>query len=249
MKSFVISSFILLISFASFCQKSRKDDIFYLWDSAWNNVPKVEKASFFTRVRFVNDTCWQHLNYRIGGPLITLEEYKDREGKLAHGRFSYMRATGSVDSMGHVVNGMLHGTWYFFNDSGTVIMKKEYSLGRLATTWNASDEKNEKSETIKNQGIESSFPGPSGSWGQYLVKNMMYPESAVSKEIQGTVIVVFMVDVEGKILDEYLVRSVEFTLDDEAFRLIRQSPKWIPAVQNGRKVKSYKKQPIEFRIR
>jgi periplasmic protein TonB len=249
MKHFVTPALFLLISITSLGQKSKKNDVFYLWDSAWNNVPKFENASFFTRVRYINDTCWQHYNYKIGGPLITFEEYKDREGKIAHGRFSYMRSDGTLDSIGNVLDGKLNGTWYFFSDTASVIMKKEYSRGRLLSVWKASDAIDpRKDSSSENTEIESKFSGEPGSWAKYLVRNMKYPESAASKEIQGTVIVNFMIDAQGMTQDQFLSKSVEFTLDDEALRLIKQSPAWIPAMKNGRKVKSYKSQPIEFRL-
>ncbi|MBC7826496.1 MAG: energy transducer TonB [Chitinophagaceae bacterium] len=247
---YFITMLLFFIATVSFSQKSKNDDLFYLWDSAWNNVAKVENARFFTRVRFVNDTCWQHYNYKIGGPMLTLEEYKDREAKRPNGRFSYMRPDGTLDSIGHVIEGKLDGTWYFFSDTSSVIMKKEYAMGGLISIWRASDAKGEQNNASKNDDEnESIFPGTAGSWGRYLSKNLKYPEAAVSKEIQGTVIVNFIIDKEGKIEDEFLVKSVEFTLDDEAIRLIKQSPKWVPAVQKGRKVKSYKKQPIQFRLK
>ena len=248
MKYVLTPTVLFFISLVSFSQKSKKTDVFYLWDSAWNSVPKVENASFFTRVRYVNDTCWQHYNYKIGGPLVTFEEYKDRAGKTPHGRFSYMRTDGTLDSIGQVLDGKLHGTWFFFSDTAAVIMKKEYSRGRLLSVWNASDGSKTKKDSSIDTGVESMFAGEAGSWSRYLQKNMKYPESAASKEIQGTVIVNFIVDAQGAIQDEFLLKSVEFTLDDEAVRLIKQSPAWIPAMQNGRKVKSYKSQPIVFRL-
>ncbi len=45
-----------------------------------------------------------------------------------------------------------------------------------------------------------------------------------------------------------LYRSVEYSIDHEALRIIFISPDWTPAVQNGRNVKTYKKQPIIFRL-
>ena len=58
----------------------------------------------------------------------------------------------------------------------------------------------------------------------------------------------FTIGTDGRIHDEFLTKSVEFTLDDEALRLIKQSPKWIPATQNGRKVRSFKRQPVQFKL-
>ena len=237
---------LLLLSCNILFSQNSKGDIFYLWDSAWNNVPKVENASFFTRVRYMNDTCWQHHNYKIGGPMLTLEEYKDRDAKIPHGRFSYMDHEGRLDSTGLVVEGKFHGTWYFFSDTATVMMKKEYSYGTLLSTWNAPDSIKEEKNSPGN--VESEFPGPTGAWSRFLIKNFNYPPAAQSKGIQGTVIVSFTIGIDGRVQDEFLSKSVEFTLDDEAIRLIKQSPKWIPATQNGRKVKSYKRQPVQFKL-
>jgi len=248
MKQLPPTLLLLLFCGILFGQKS-KSDIFYLWDSAWNNVPKVENAHFFTRVRFVNDTCWQHHNYKIGGPMLTLEEYKDREAKIPHGRFCYMDSLGRLDSTGHVVEGKVHGTWYFFSDTASVIMTKEYSYGRLLSVWNASDSRKEEKRKLNSEGdVESEFPGPVGAWSKYLIRNFTYPAAAQSKGIQGTVMVNFTIGTDGRIQDEFLTNSVEFTLDDEAVRLIKQSPKWIPATQNGRKVRSFKRQPVQFKL-
>ena len=73
---------------------------------------------------------------------------------------------------------------------------------------------------------------------------------AFDKDIQGTPIVTFIVEKDGKVLPEniYLERSVEYTLDTEALKAIRNSPDWTPAIQNGKKVRSWKKQPILFTL-
>ena len=58
----------------------------------------------------------------------------------------------------------------------------------------------------------------------------------------------FMVSKEGKVSDIHVFRSVDPLLDEEAIRLIKNSPDWIPAVQNGRKVNSIKRQSINFKL-
>ena len=234
----------------SIAQKKVRPDVFYLWDAEWKNVQQVESASYFTRVRFIHDTCWLHDVYRIGGPLVSQEAYKDREGKLPHGRFVYMNSSGYVDSTGYINDGLLDGTWYFYRDSGKVSMTKKYEKGLLISVRNVSDSssENEKSKNDTVVSIESEFPGKQGSWAKYLTSNMRYPQSAISKRLQGRVVIGFVVDTKGGIEEEFLLKSVEFTLDDEALRLIKQSPKWKPATQNGRLIKSYKAQPIDFRL-
>jgi protein TonB len=97
--------------------------------------------------------------------------------------------------------------------------------------------------------IESEYPGGAAAWKRYLNKNFHYPEDGLSNEIQGIVIVQFIVDKEGNVSDVQAVSGPEEGgLREEAIRVIRKSGTWIPAVQNGRKVKSYKKQPVIFKL-
>lgn len=95
--------------------------------------------------------------------------------------------------------------------------------------------------------IESEYPGGPAAWQRFLYKNLRYPQEAIDNEIQGAVVVQFIVDKEGNVSDIEAV-SGPVELRAEAVRVIKKSGKWTPAIQNGRKVKSYKKQPIGFRI-
>ena len=248
MKHLAVILLLIFMHNTVFCQKKKKEtDRYYLWDSEWKNVEEVKSATYFTRVRYINDTCWQHSNYKVGGPMVVMEQYKDPEGKIPHGRFAFMTPSGRIDSTGYIAAGVLNGTWYFFSDSSKMIMKKEYEFGKLISVWKAQEEEPSKATDDKD-GEESMFPGANGAWVRYLIKNMKYPASAVSKKIQGQVIVGFAVDTLGQTTETLLVKSVEFSLDDEALRLINESPKWVPANKQGVEVKSYKMQPIEFRL-
>lgn len=97
--------------------------------------------------------------------------------------------------------------------------------------------------------IESSYPGGAGAWMRYLNKTFRYPQEAQDDGIQGTIVVQFIVDKEGNVSEVEAVSGPSTGgLRDEAIRVIKKSGKWEPAVQNGRKVKSYKKQPITFKL-
>jgi len=102
-------------------------------------------------------------------------------------------------------------------------------------------------KTFTKVEIESEFPGGMSAWARYLNRNLRYPQDAIDNEVQGTVIVQFIVDKEGNVSDVEAVSGAN-ELRDEAVRVIKKSGKWTPAVQNGRQVKSYKKQPIVFRL-
>jgi len=197
----------------------------------------------------INDTCWRVDYYNPAGPLYRMESYKDKKKKQAHGRFAFYDERGMVDSSGYYVNGLREGTWGYFNDKGKTYLTKEYSQGNVI-----SEKKHEelpeglKEAPPKAGEVESSFAGGSKGWQQYLNKNLRYPREAYSVAIQGEVRMMFVINKEGVVEDLWVLKSVEHSLDEESLRLIADSPKWTPAVQDGRMVKSYKIQPIMYRL-
>jgi TonB family protein len=104
-------------------------------------------------------------------------------------------------------------------------------------------------KTFTEVEIESAFLGGDGAWFRYLNLNLKYPREALDNRIQGTVVVQFIVDKEGKISNVQAVSGPEIGgLREEAVRVIKKSGRWTPAIQHGRQVNSYKKQPIVFRL-
>jgi protein TonB len=102
-------------------------------------------------------------------------------------------------------------------------------------------------KTFTKVEIESEYPGGTSAWARYLNKTLQYPQDAIDNEVQGQVVVQFIVDKEGNVSDVQAVSGPD-ELRKEAERVIKKSGKWTAAEQNGRKVKSYKKQPITFRL-
>jgi protein TonB len=129
---------------------------------------------------------------------------------------------------------------------GTVIAPPGDPNGTTGVT-NITREPEETNDPLMKVEIESEYPGGITAWQRFLNRNLHYPQDAVDNEIQGTVVVQFIVDKEGNVSDVEAVSGPP-ELKAEAVRVIKKSGKWTPAIQNGRKVKSYKKQPTGFRI-
>jgi periplasmic protein TonB len=109
--------------------------------------------------------------------------------------------------------------------------------------------KNDDDEIFRKVEIQSDFPGGLAAWKRYLERTMHYPDEAINKEIQGSIMVRFIVDKDGNVSDvEAISGPEEGGLREEAVRVIKKSGRWTPAVQNGRYVKSYKQQPVTFRL-
>jgi periplasmic protein TonB len=240
------------ISINAYAQRKPAEK-FYLWDANFKPVNKQGAATYFTSVLKVNDTTWQWDTYNMAGPIVVSEQFKDEEGKQMHGRVIQYHRNGYIDSTGKIINGRHDGDWYFYNDSGKVIYRKSYEAGKLANTRDYLKEQANKvpgdtATTFTIVEIESEFKGGINQWIKYMQKNLVYPERAIQLKKQGSVMVQFIVDKDGSVSDVEVFKSVEFSLDREALRMIRQSPKWQPALQNGKPVKSYKRQPIGFRM-
>lgn len=96
--------------------------------------------------------------------------------------------------------------------------------------------------------VEAKFKGGEAAWRRYLEKNLN-PNTPVDNgapEGTYTVWVQFIVDKSGAISDVRALSSHGFGMEDEAMKVIRKGPAWEPAIQNGRQVKAYRKQPITF---
>ena len=98
--------------------------------------------------------------------------------------------------------------------------------------------------------IEASFPGGDSKWRQYLERNANGQVANDNGAPEGTytTVVQFVVDKEGNISDVRALTNHGYGMEEEAIRVIKKGPKWSPAVQNGRQVKAYRKQPITFRV-
>lgn len=84
---------------------------------------------------------------------------------------------------------------------------------------------------------------------EWVYHYLEYPEGAVNNGIQGTVVVEFVVDKEGNVVDPKIKESVHHLLDEEVLRVVSVSPKWSPAILNGSSVNVKISLPVEFRLK
>jgi periplasmic protein TonB len=237
-------------AFAASGQKNKPGEIFYAFDKGWKSVNDIEKATYFSRVKKVSDTSWVVNTYNIVGPMISKEVYKDKEQKIAHGTWVFYKPTGYMDSICTFKDNLAHGKWYFMNDTGRAYLQKDYENGRLKGVHDLikKEDSTKMNQKEEDEGEESVFPGRASAWATYLNRNLTYPDRAIKARKDGMVVVQFMVNTQGALEDIEIYKSVEFSLDEESLRMIVKSPRWTPAVQYGKKVKSYKRQPIVYRL-
>jgi periplasmic protein TonB len=110
------------------------------------------------------------------------------------------------------------------------------------------EKKDDDDQIFSKVEVEAAFPGGDSKWKQYLERNLNGNVASDGGAPEGnyTIIVQFVVDKEGNISDVRALTSHGFGMEEEAMRVIKKGPKWTPAIQNGRQVKAYRKQPITF---
>jgi protein TonB len=93
--------------------------------------------------------------------------------------------------------------------------------------------------------IDAKYPGGTAAWARYLNKNLQpnIPQEAIDNAISGRLEIKFVVDTLGNVSDVEAISGPK-ELWEMGVKVIKKSGKWEPAIQNGRKVKSYKRQPI-----
>ena len=90
------------------------------------------------------------------------------------------------------------------------------------------------------------FPGGDAELMKFLSKNIKYPTMAMENNIQGRVIVQFVVTKTGAIGEVKVVRSVDRDLDREAVRVCKSLPKFTPGKMNGQAVNVWYTLPVSF---
>ena len=92
------------------------------------------------------------------------------------------------------------------------------------------------------------FPGGQAALMKWLSNNIRYPEAAQQNDIQGRVVVKFVVEKDGSVAHAEIARGVDKDLDREALRVVNKMPKWQPGKNNGVAVRSYFNLPVTFRL-
>lgn len=101
---------------------------------------------------------------------------------------------------------------------------------------------------VVHEEVMPSFPGGHEALMKYLSDNVVVPTYAEENGIQGKVVVSYVVDRDGSITDVQVVQSAHPVLDNEAIRVVKNMPKWIPGKQDGKDVSVKFSIPITFRF-
>jgi protein TonB len=90
--------------------------------------------------------------------------------------------------------------------------------------------------------------GDLNKFHDWVQKNLIYPQEAIEVNICGMVSLMFTVDTNGEVCNIKIIKGIHPAVDQEVTRVILNSPKWIPAKNNGVHVKELFTMPVKFKI-
>lgn len=109
-------------------------------------------------------------------------------------------------------------------------------------------EEKKKEEVFTHVEQMPKFPGGDAELYKFINNNLNYPAMAIENNVQGRVVVQFVVTKDGSIGNVKVVRSVDRDLDNEAIRVCKKLPKFIPGKQNGQPVNVWYTLPVAFKL-
>jgi len=92
------------------------------------------------------------------------------------------------------------------------------------------------------------FPGGDESRLFFLRKNIRYPEQAIKNQVQGVVLLIFVIETDGSVSNIEVNKRIGGGCDEESIRVTRLMPRWEPGKRNGKAVRVLVRMPIVFRI-
>jgi len=197
---------------------------------------------------YYNDNYYGYFSPPTSGVKIALLELRDSTGNLlasnGTGRvLIYDDNFKKVLIEGDIKNNKKEGEWKgSIADSARFICIFHKNEVKSGISYTNSGHK----YTFKHPRVEAVFSDGMDAFFLFLKKNLQFPESAKKHHASGTVSVGFYVETDGTLSDVTVVRSVVKSLDDEALRLVKMSPLWIPARLFGIPVRSHYTVPINF---
>lgn len=123
--------------------------------------------------------------------------------------------------------------------AGSPVTRAKFSHGRASVT---------APKIYTAAEVAPAFPGGQRGLDNYITKNVNYPQQAIDDDVSGTVHVSFVVDEQGHVTKARVLDAANIGdgLDQEALRVVRNMPSWMPGKVRGKKVKTRMELPISF---
>jgi TonB family protein len=225
---------------------SGQDTIFY--DINKNEVTSLHASNSYK----VLEQCQADTEKTIekqfhkSGQQISEIHYKPYEDKVYDGKRIQWYENGQLHMDIDYKEGALHGDLFTFWENGQPKRRDKYFEGELieGQVWNSDG----KEALYYSFLIHPEFPGGIDKLFQFLSSNLQYPRKEFMLGIEGKVIVNFTVDEDGAITKVRIKESVSKGIDNEAMRVVKKFPNFMPGMEDGLRISFQYNLPVWFRF-
>jgi len=219
-------------------------------------VKSLDKASYYSIEQ--EDTTktnrYVERKYSKSGQLLSESRYiwVNYNTKQLNGLSKEWYENGRVKKFVEYNRGVIDGRLLECTETGDTIRNNLFTNGSLVY------EKPELLPELLNDSVARKiaecpecmpqFPGGEKALLKYIADHLIYPPSALSKNLAGTVIVCFVIDYDGKIKNIRIIKGFDIACEEASIQVVRSMPNFKPATLDGKAVPSYYILPISFRI-
>jgi TonB family protein len=158
----------------------------------------------------------------------------------------YWFDNGQPQTIGNFLLDKKEGKWEYYHKNGKLAAIAEYSQNKvLSKTF--FDEKGKVLPDTSNVDRDAMIKGGLAKWKKFLLGNLEFPANyKLVNTDMAVVIVAATIDEDGNVIDVHIDTPFNPIFDKEALRVMKKSPKWLPKIENNRRIKAYVRQPIFF---
>ena len=166
---------------------------------------------------------------------------------LGNGYQKSFWSDGTLKNYGSLEKGKKQNRWTYYHKNGKISQEVIYEADS-AMQFNCFDINGNAQKNNCHYEKEAEFKGGIKKWQQHIVDAMSkyLPADYFKGNLEGYVVVSFVIGVDGKVISAVITYSNEPKLNDAALKIITSSPLWEPAVQYNRPVVAYRRQPLTF---
>lgn len=220
--------------------------------SSQGNYVNEKKDGLWISYHFngiMKDSVWYHAGYpeTITGwhsnGIMSDSSVYNTDGTSTH---KYWFDNGQLSHTGQSFGTRQDGKWQYFHKNGQLAAVEEYKANELVSRLYYNEAGQAIANTTSND-RPASFKGGPKKWRSFLLNNLDFLDGVkLVNTYFVTVVLALTIDEDGNITDVYVDVPVSPKFDEQAIKVIKKSPAWIPAVDHNRNIKYHTRQSITF---
>lgn len=235
---------LLFFTSASFAQK----DTVYRYISNGRIAKGKDSITAVQKLVKNQDGTWHMYSYKYADNRLEYDEpWADTVKGFVDGVCRWYYESGALSDSSIYKNGNRKLQYHYY-ENGALMAKVYYNNGGNAASTEGWDSTGKLIPGFVFQ-QQASFPGGDKGWGKYLGEQLgrKQPKAFQKGEIEGAVVVSFLVDKEGHVTEVEIAENSGYeVLDKHAYNVIKNSPDWYPAIQYNRPVIYRQKQKLMY---